>query len=287
MKNLIVITAAILLMFMSLNGFAEAESPTEPEATPASHEETQKKSVGIPDYLSVGVLFLSNKEPYAGIERENRVFPAIGLQSKRFTFFGPFAAYRLIGDADGINFSVTSRFQLFDGYEGSDSTVLSGMDERKGTVYLGAKLSTKLSYFRLSYALNQDILGEHGGTTMKLAIGSSFPLSIALQKLFGDVSLPFMLISSSIGVKYYSTAYVNYYYGVKDFETTAARPAYSANDGFSFVPEIGLWVKISEQVSWSSRYELEILPSDIKNSPIVDQKTKSMFFTSLSYLFYL
>lgn len=290
----------LLLMLTTSASMAIAEQPSGDESDSSESEletvdlvpseaaptksDTEK---AFPDFLSIGALFLSASEPYSGVDREARVLPALGLQYKGFSFFGPIMSYRLFGGRETTSVHLLGEFRFFDGYEQSDAPILAGMDQRKGTVYLGAELKTKVSFLSVNVRALQDILGEHGGAQMELGLGFSVPLFALLKNAFRSVSLPFTLLSPKAGVRYYSTAYNNYYFGVKDNEVNAFRSAYRTSGGFAFFAQLGMWCKISERVSWSTLYSHEFLSKETKNSPLVDESSTNLFFTSLSYLFYL
>ncbi len=274
-----------VVMAVSNGGLAQAESGAAKAGSPVAPE---TKVIGIQDYLSLGVLFVSNQEPYKGLERENRFFPSIGLQYKKLTVFGPVVKYQVFAEPQKYSLSLLGEFKFFDGYKAGDALELTGMDERKGTAYLGARFSKFLSpLVQLDLSFVQDVLSEHGGATGKVSIGARLPFSILLGRLFGTDALPFSLLSTKVGIKYYSTKYVNYYFGVKDFEITPERSGYFASDGFAFFTQMSLWVQVSPRISWTNMYRLEFLPSDIKNSPLVGRSKTSFFLTSLSYLFFL
>ena len=241
----------------------------------------------IGDYFSLGILYFSDSQPYTGVENENRFLPAVGLQSDRVLAFGPLVQYRALGNPSGFQLSLVGEFKFYDGYLASDSPALAGMDEREGTIYLGAKVSYNISLLSLKFSHVRDVLGKHRGAISEFSMGTSLPFSTLLGKVFGTDVLPFSLLTPSFGLKHYNASYINYYFGVKDSEVTASRPAYVTNGGFSTIARISLWVRLSHNISWSNAYSVEYFPDEIKNSPIVDQATKRSFFTSLSYLFFL
>jgi len=215
----------------------------------------------------IGGAVLFDRDGYRGVGTETLLLPGISIRSKWINLFGPQVDFRLIGN-ESRSWWVGPRVEYrFDGYEVADGDVFRGMSDRKGGVFYGlassfelvADLELELDYVR---AASRDSGFERG------SVGS-----VQLSRGFRSGAWTFV---PRVGVEYLSAKYVDYYYGVRPGEATAARPAYLGRSTIS--PEVGLlvlWNITPRQILFANlnyeRYRREIRDSPLMNANGIPQ----------------
>ena len=165
------------------------------------------------------------------------------------------------------------------GYEANDSAKLTSMSERKNSIDLGGRVSTKTRMGTISFEATTDVSGRHKGQEADLKFS---------QGLFrpGPKANPRSVsIDLEAGVKWQSDDVVDYYYGVKGSESTTTRSAYSGKDAIT--PYVGLTARtnIMEHVTFDVGAIYKHYPDEITNSPIVDKDHDVEINAGLTYWF--
>lgn len=209
---------------------------------------------------SVGAALLLAKDGYRGTRRESLLIPGLSIQNKWVNLFGPQLDLRLIGD-DKRSWWLGPRIEYrFDGYEKADSTVFTGMADRKGGVFYGLAGSVELGNgFELEADYVRAASKEAGFSRGAVA---SLQLSRAYTR--GDWSLV-----PRVGLEYQSSRYVDYYYGVRLGEAKAGRPAFAGKASWS--PEVGLLLRYraSPRQFVFANANYERYSKQIRNSPLI------------------
>ena len=88
-----------------------------------------------------------------------------------------------------------------------------------------------------------------------------------------------------VSVAWQSEDMVDYYYGVRPGEALVGRPAYSP--GSAIIPEVSLLAThpVGERWEFFARAGHAWLPSEITNSPLVDQDGRLSVIVGLGYTF--
>jgi len=165
------------------------------------------------------------------------------------------------------------------GYQASDSTKLTGMAERKNSWDLGGRVAAKTGLGVVSLAATGDVSGKHKGQEVDLKFS---------QDLFrkGPRGNPRgVSVDLQAGVKWQSDEVVDYYYGVKNSESTAARATYAGKDAVT--PYIGLTARtnIANHVTFDVGAIYKHYPDEITESPIADKDHDVEITAGLTYWF--
>ena len=189
---------------------------------------------------SVGAALLLAQDGYRGAGRESVLIPGVSIQNKWVNLFGPQLDLRLVGDARR-SWWIGPRLEYrFDGYEKADSAFFTGMADRKGGLFYGLAGSVDLGG---GFELEADYV-QAGSKEAGFSRGAVASLQLSRSYAHGPWSFV-----PRIGAEYQSSRYVDYYYGVRPGEATAARAAYAGKSSWS--PELGLLVRY--RASSSSR----------------------------------
>ncbi|MEO6920341.1 MAG: MipA/OmpV family protein [Collimonas sp.] len=153
------------------------------------------------------------QRPYTGVSRRTTFLPIVMYESKWLHFFGNSLDLKL-PSIDNFEFSLRAKYALNDGYKSSDAPILNGMQERKGSFWIGGAASWDNPYAKLSLELLTDASGKSKGNTLKLGAEHTF----SYQKF---------RFTPHAGATWMDSKYVDYYYGVQTAEATATRAAYA------------------------------------------------------------
>lgn len=218
----------------------------------------------------LGTVVISRGGEYAGADADTRVFPAVFLRYRRFSFNGLTARYDLVQGRP-----VTAGLQLqgrFDGYEPEDSPFLTGMAERKPAAYAGGftRIFTPLGLFTAE--LQSDISDVHDGWIGALEYRYPLPLGDRLR------------LEPFVGAEYHSERLVNYYYGVRPEEALVGRPAYEP--GAAVERRLGVTLRLMRQGSPHGLFVSGVrtdFDDVVTDSPLVG--TSSVFRWLLGYAY--
>lgn len=210
---------------------------------------------------TIGGAVLLDKDGYRGVGSETMIVPGVSIQNKWVNLFGPQLDLRLIGN-DQRTWWIGPRIEYrFDGYDQDDGAVFQGMASRKGGLFyglsgsvdLGARVELEADYVK---AARRD-MGFDRGAVASLQFSRSYRAG------------PWTF-SPRIGLEYQSDRYVDYYYGVRLGEATAARPAYAGKGTWS--PEFGLLVRwqASPRQFLFANLNYERYAKEIRNSPLIN-----------------
>ncbi len=203
---------------------------------------------------AVGIGVMYETSPYKGADDEVMPVPMVMGEYKNFFIEGTEFGYKIIKNDDWELSAILG--PRMDGYEASDSTDLAGMKERKNSFDGGAKLEWDAKIFELEVSVLADLANNHQGQEVEFELSKEF---------LGGFLTPY------VGVTWLSKDLANYYYGVRSSEARSGRPAYTADSSFNPAAGVRIVYPINEKWAIFSDFEYEILDSNIKDSPIVDQ----------------
>lgn len=228
------------------------------------HEDSPESKWGI------GALVDYEMKPYKNFDNKAEAWPMLTYENKWVRVYGPGVDVKL-GNTGAFSYALTARYSN-PGYESSDSSYLDGMDDRKGSFWVGGRVNWKNEVANLSAELLGDASGNSKGQQFKLSVDKRFQL--------GDVSLV-----PRAALIWQDRKYVDYYYGVKTSEARADRAAYTGDAGVS--TEFG--VRMNYAIAAKQTVFLDLsataLPSSIKDSPLVDSSSKSAIRAGYLYHF--
>ncbi|MEM7739497.1 MAG: MipA/OmpV family protein [Pseudomonadota bacterium] len=224
--------------------------------------------------FAVGGSLAVNVEPYRGLEDEIQIIPVpfFIFNKGDLTVAGPNISYRFAKPTPTTTVSFESRYR-FQGYDASDSDFLTGMDDRDGTFELGGRLVHRIGRLRIQLQGMTDVSGTHDG--FEAEARATFEVSngrmISLRPLGG--------------IRFQSSNFVDYYYGVENDEATLARPFFEGEK--TAVPFVGanMRMRLTRRVQLNGSFTMNLLPDDITESPIVDKDSRIGAFMGISYMF--
>ena len=196
--------------------------------------------------------------PYKGISTDNSYLPLVSYENKYVRLFGNVFDVKL-PSAGLFDFSLRAKVALGEGYQASKSAYLSGMESRNGSIYLGGATTLHAGFADLSLDYLKDVSGNSKGSQLKLGIEHSFSFDRRYQ------------VTPHASVTSLDAKYVDYYFGVKASEATAARPEYTGKS----TTDAEFGVRFGYLITPHQRLLLDVTDthwgSGISKSPLVDK----------------
>lgn len=225
----------------------------------------------------LGLAVMSAQKAYKGMDRETRALPMLSFENQYVKLSGPNLELKLpgleLGDSQRLNFGIVAKLFGGGGYEASDSPALAGMAERESGLWAGAKMEWENDVADVKLELLGDASGKSKGQRVVLGLERKWMLS------------PSVMLVPQVGVEWVDKKYVDYYYGVRAGEATAARAAYIGKATLN--PEISLTgiYRFDKRQSLMLTAGVKSLGKEIKNSPIVDRTTENRVMLGYIYRF--
>ena len=209
-------------------------------------------------------------KPYKNVDPTVYPIPVVVAVSAPFYFKIDTAGCRLFSDSN-MTFDVIGKLRT-DGYNSEDSETLDGMHNRNMTVDVGGEFAISGNWGKLYTSILTDAMGQHDGQEFRVTYAK--PLEFEKSKISPFVG--FTLLSSNLA---------DYYYGVRDDEARAGRPAY--NPGASVNWFVGLDANYQLNNDWTLLTTITYywLDSDIRNSPIVNKDYTISILAGAMYRF--
>ena len=204
----------------------------------------------------LGLAVMAENKPYRDFDNKTKVIPFVTYENRWVRVFGPGLELKL-GNTGPAAFGLTASYGM-DGYKASDSPVLGGMANRKGSVWVGARASLRGEPGQLSVEWSADASGNSNGQKFKLGVERRF--------MFGAFGL-----TPRLSAAWMDRKFVQYHYGVEATEARAGRAAYTA--GSTVNTEVGLRLdyRPAPQHTVFADLGATALGRQIKNSPLVDR----------------
>jgi len=224
--------------------------------------------------LGIGAQVLVQSNPYRDGDTVTMVLPMISYVGDRFFIVSPRAGIHLFRHPrGGVNAIADFRFK---GEAFESKGFLAGMDDRKNTAMAGFDGHLRLpGRYRADLSAMTDILDRHNGQEVNLSLSRVF----RLQQL---------ILIPGAGVVWRSADYNDYYYGVRASEATEDRPAYSPGDGVNtleWFARLALRYNLTANWSLAAAVRVEVLSSDVRDSPIVDSDYLTTVIAGVNYFF--
>lgn len=196
-----------------------------------------------------------SRKPYAGSDMKAHITPLLMYQNDWVSINGLGGALKLPSYGP-FQFRLSVRYG--GGYKADDTAVLNGMEDRKGSLWIGPQVTWRSDVGNLSAEWLGDAMGNSKGQQMKLQFDHNFRV--------GGLS-----IRPRVGVTWLNDNYVDYYYGVTAPEATAVRPTYLGQATTNV--EVG--VRVAYPLAPDQVVSVDIgstrLGSGITSSPLVDK----------------
>jgi outer membrane protein len=243
------------------------------EADETKNIEVKLQSIlGKAGILSLGVGVISNTSPYRDAKSWNiQPIPAISYIGDRVQILGVKALCGILGWGD-FALAATAGYR-FGAYQEKDSSYLQGMGNRKDTILGGLALQYKLPEgFKLSAGYEHDVLDRTGGGIGHLDLEKAFQHDV-------------LTISPKISINWLTDKLADYEYGVSAAQARRNRPAYHPGDAVNLEVGVTLFRELYKNWHIILSSNVVFLPSNLKDSPIVDQSLVLNFFTAVTRRF--
>ncbi len=233
----------------------------------ASSGNTEKKSK-----FSIGFAYIGGDSIYSNVKFRSTIMPSISYKSETLTigFFEGLTYKFFNGDKATISAGITPKGRP---YKSTRSASLTGM---KRDMYYDGSLNA-------SYTISQGLTAK-----LKLAteVTNKFNGNSADLSFSQFIPIAGQPIIFQAGAKWYGSKQANYLYGVNASEVIGGQRALYA-PGSVTVPylSINTFYPITKQTSLFANANVNFLPSNVVNSPIVDDKSSISAILGLNYSF--
>lgn len=161
-----------------------------------------------------------------------------------------------VGKWDGLAFTLRGNYAIADGYKGSDAPILNGMQTRRAAFWLGPAFKWETRYGDLS---GDYLSGGNKGQKAAVEFGKTLD--------YGRFS-----IEPHAGVDWFSSTYVDYYYGVRASEVQAGRSAYTGTSAYKESVGAKFDYRLTRQQLITLDLSVAHLGSGMTDSPIVGRR---------------
>jgi outer membrane scaffolding protein for murein synthesis (MipA/OmpV family) len=249
---------------MRLNLLARLAAATLMLCASATHAEEKSE-------ISIGMVYVGGDSIYVNVKSSSAVMPSISYKSDKLNIsVQDGLAYQVTrGEKASVGVSIRPNFRP---YKSTDSTDLAGMTR---DMYFDGSLNVSYKIARLLTA-KLDVAAELSNKFN----GNSVGLSLGQKARIGGQ--PFIF---QVGAKWYDTNRANYLFGVKASEATGQRAQYAP--GSAILPYISVQTfhSFTKQTSLFANVNLNFLPTNVVDSPIVKRGRSMSTILGLNYSF--
>lgn len=222
------------------------------------------------DGWSLGLVAAVATNPYLGEDTEIFPYPALTYRRGPFSI-GTFGVEYDFYATERLTFSA-GLVPRFTGLFSTDAPELDGIDRKvTGDVALGLEYDLG-SGFGADITYRQEFTGEHDGQELVLDLGYGTQI--------GRVGLEF-----SAGAAWQSEDLSAFIWGVSPSEARAGRPAYAPGDVIIPYAAVNAFVPLNENWTLIGTARADFLPSDVSDSPIVDEDDIYSLILGVTYSF--
>ncbi len=239
--------AAAAVVLLSTPQMSFGQQPADAAATP----------------WAVGLGVATSQRPYAGDSNKTIPFPFVSYENDYFRIAGIGADLKL-GAAGPFTFALRAKYAFADGYKSGDAPILQGMQDRKGSLWLGPAVQWKTDIAKLSFEVSGDALGKSKGVQARLAAEH-------------DLRAGAFVFTPRVAADFVDRKYVDYYFGVTAAEATASRPAYDGRSTVNLEGGLRAAFMVDPANSVFVDAGAKALGKGITDSPLVDRKVTSSF----------
>jgi len=232
-------------------------------------QQQQQGASATPWALGLGVA--TAQRPYAGDSNKTIPFPFVSYENDWFRIAGIGADLKL-GSAGPLTFALRAKVALADGYKSGDAPILNGMQDRKGSLWLGPAVQWKSDIAKLSFEVLADALGRSKGMQAKFGAEHDFRVGS-------------FLLTPHAAAEFVDKKYVDYYYGVTAAEATANRAAYEGRATVNLEAGLRAAFMIDRANSVFVDGGAKALGKGITDSPLVGRKVTAGFAAGYIYRF--
>ena len=218
----------------------------------------------------IGVAAGYFQPPQSEVKGQHLALPYFTYQDEHLSIDLGAITYTL-SQSEEIKISLDGELR-FEGYEPDDSPALSGMEKRSPSFDAGIGVASPVLDGEMKVMILGDLTGTHEGYEAR-----------------AQYQIPYMfnrwVLVPAVGVSWLDKSLVDYYYGVRQDETTPNRSYYSGNPSTNPFVELGFGYSFSNHLELTGGVKYVRLGKNITASPIVDQAYDASGFSALQYKF--
>ncbi|RLM24475.1 hypothetical protein BIY29_08715 [Brenneria alni] len=201
--------------------------------------------------LGVGVGY--KESPYEGVGSSFSPLPLLYFDNKWAHFVGNKLDLK-VGRWSDVSVTLRGEYALGEGYKGSDSSALRGMEKRKRAFWYGPSVAWNTGFGTLT---GEFLTAGSKGQKAKIHFGK-------------DINYSRWSVTPYVSAQWRSHKNVDYYYGVRESETRAGRTAYDGESTYKFSLGSRFDYRLTEHQKLGVDISLTRLGSGITDSPLVD-----------------
>lgn len=216
---------------------------------------------------SVGLLAFARSQPYKGMNGNLLLLPALNIEKSDFYLRGITAGYRLLSfkQRNSIDLILRPRLVGYNADEGGEA--FRGMHNRSDSLHGGLSANMQFDSLKLNIDALTDLLGKSKGQEVSASMGKAFRLDNA----------------PSVGLKWQSEKYVDYYYGVTPQEASLIRPLYKGKSVLNYTAGLNVNYLLNKQSHLFAQFEYERLGNT--DSPLVEDNKVMRFYLGYGWHF--
>jgi len=219
---------------------------------------------------SVGLAVVGLDKPYHDYDNETYVFPLVSYESRWISASVPKFDIKL-NSSETLSFRLRASF-AGEGYKAKDSPVLTGMKDRKFSLWAGGAVVWNTDFANITGEVLTDAGGKSKGTSAKLQ----------MDRRFAAGSFGF---TPRLAAQWVDDKYVDYYFGVEQSEVLVDRPFYEGKATTN--AEVGLTLDYNPAEHHTVFLDagLTHYGSTVEDSPLVDKPCQTTLGLGYSYRF--
>jgi multidrug efflux pump subunit AcrB/outer membrane scaffolding protein for murein synthesis (MipA/OmpV family)/uncharacterized protein (DUF2141 family) len=222
--------------------------------------------------FGLGIGVIGRSSPYLDSSKNvTQVIPAITYVGERLQWFGPALRYGIAGSGK-LRLAAAAEYRI-GVYEESDSTALSGLGDRDGTLLGGLGLQYEIAEgFELEVLYQHDVLDRIGGGMANVRLSRGIPWG-------NTVFVP------QVAYNWLGSEMSNHDFGVPLSAAPVDRPAYQLGSTTSVEAGLGVFVELSENWRIIVNVAAERLDDRVAASPIVADDNVVKGLAIVTYVF--
>tara|TARA_B100000902_G_C27245985_1_gene882620 strand:+ start:98 stop:844 length:747 start_codon:yes stop_codon:yes gene_type:complete len=211
------------------------------------------------DKYSIGAAYIFGENVYEGVGSTALLAPSLSYEDGPLKIDLPGGISYQIYGANNIKFS-TSLKPNFAPYDPNDAYILNGM---KRHASLDLNLSSSFDIARgstIKFIFGSELSNQHNGDIIKISYQQFIPVA----------GFPVIL---SAGSRWQDSERSRYFYGVYNSEERSDRPEYITGDSNIYFVSLNSFYNIMGSLRLFGNLSVELLPSELIDSPIVGKRT--------------
>lgn len=223
----------------------------------------------------LGIAAAVRQRPYLGADDKTSGLPAFNVENSWFRLQGTSADIKVwrreFAPAQSLSAGLRVKFDS-EGYEAGDSPALTGMMERKSSLWAGAAVTWATPWVRFSGEYLADLGSESKGQKFQLQADHRFATGA-----WG--------FTPRVRAQWLDKKYVDYYYGVRGNEVSANRSQYVGKAALAMEAGVRIDYAFNRRHTVFLDASVTKLPDEITQSPIVGRKDISRVAVGYLYRF--